>query len=296
MLGSACLLDKAHTAMYLNRIRGECDRPLGKPALYNRYQKRGALIFRRFFILFCVMGFIQSCPAHKNESAHRFNFCPHHREQAQHIRMIDNRRAIAAFQRRALYAVHGIVNSLLIGALGNRQPLKPYGKTGMVHHAKHNFQPFIFLAHQIAYRPAFFAILQHRCRRGFNAQLFFNRQAFYIITCTKAAIRIHQKFRHNKNRNPLHPFGRIGRACQNQMNDIFSHIMLTIGDIDFLAGNQIMIAIGYRPAFNGCQICSGLRLGQIHCPCPAPLDHWRQKQRFLGVIGRFLQGRNLALR
>ena len=65
------------------------------------------------------------------------------------------------------------------------------------------------------------------------------------------------------------------------MNNIFSHIMFTIGDIDFLTCDQIVIILFDGSRLNGCQICSSLRFGEIHRPGPAPLDHRRHKDLFL---------------
>ena len=79
------------------------------------------------------------------------------------------------------------------------------------------------------------------------------------------------------------------------MHDIFGHIMLAIGDIDFLTSDQIMIAIFHRLGFDAGQISAGLRLGQIHCAGPAAFDHWRDKQVLMFGRCRFLQGVNLSL-
>ena len=79
------------------------------------------------------------------------------------------------------------------------------------------------------------------------------------------------------------------------MHDIFGHIMLAIGDVDFLTSDQIMIAIFHRLGFDAGQISTGLWLGQIHCAGPAAFDHWRDKQFLMFGRCRFLQGVNLSL-
>ena len=197
--------------------------------------------------------------------------------------MMADRRFGLPFKRRALHPVLCIIYRLLIGALSHCQPLQPHLKTGMVHHAEHDIQTLIFSTDQIAYGAAILTILQNSCRRALNTQFLFDRQAMHIILPAKRPIFIHQIFRHNKDRNPLYALWCIWQPRQHKMDDILSHIMLTIGDIDFLASDQIMIPIFNRFGFDRRQICAGLRLCQIHCASPAPFDHWRQKQRFLGL-------------
>ena len=235
----------------------------------------------RFFVIRAVAGKIKGRPANKGKAAHGLHLSPHHRQQPQHIRMMGNRRTGGAVKRCALNPGLGIINRLLIAAFSHRQPLQTNREAGMVHHAEHNRQAFIFFADQIADRAARLAILHNSGRRGLDAQLFFDRQAAHIIARPEAAICIDKKLRHNKDRNTLHPFRRVRGARQNQMNDVFGHIMFTIGDVDFLACDEIMIVVFHRTCFDRRQICAGLWFSQIHGPGPAPLYHRRQKALFL---------------
>jgi hypothetical protein len=43
------------------------------------------------------------------------------------------------------------------------------------------------------------------------------------------------------------PFGRIGKAREQQMHDIFGHVVIAPGNEDLLARDALMIAFGYRP-------------------------------------------------
>ena len=230
--------------------------------------------------LFSVTGMtrlIHSCRANHHQGAHCFDFGFHRAKKPQNIGMMNNGIAFFTVKRHALNAVMSIGSGLLIGTFRNGKPLQANRKTGVIHHAKHDVDSLIFLTDKIANSTIGFTILHNCGWRSPYAKFFLNRQTAKIIWLGEITVIISKEFWHDKHRNTLDAFRRIGCACQHQMDDILGHIMFAIGDIDFLARNQIMIPIGNRAAFDASKVGAGLRFGQIHRSGPAAFNHWRDK-------------------
>src|SRR5271165_4632321 len=60
------------------------------------------------------------------------------------------------------------------------------------------------------------------------------------------------------------------------MHDILGHVVVAPGDEDLLAGNAVVVAVGYRPGTDCRQVGTGLRFGQIHRARPLAADELRQ--------------------
>ena len=296
MLGGAGFFDKAHAAMNLQRIRGDLLGAFGHPTLDHGNEQTNAGFKIGLFSVTGMTRLIHRCRANHHQGAHCFDFGFHRAKKPQNIGVMNDGIAFFTVKRHALNAVTSIGFGLLIGAFRNGKTLQADRKTGVIHHAKHDVDSLIFLTDKIANGTIGFTILHNRGWRSLDAKFFLNRQTAKIIRLGEIAIIISKEFRHDKHRNTLDAIRRIGCACQHQMNDILGHIMLAIGDIDFLARNQIMIPIGNRAAFDASKVGAGLRFGQIHRSGPAAFNHWRDKDILQFRACRFLQGIDLPLR
>ncbi|CAI8240235.1 MAG: Uncharacterised protein [SAR116 cluster bacterium] len=192
------------------------------------------------------MRHIKIVAPNQQQRPHRLELAAHGGEKAQHIGVMQDWLTFLAFERGALHAVTCIADRLLIGAFRKRQSLQPDIKTRRIHHQEHTVEATVLLTKQIANCPVFLPILQHRCRRGLDAQLFFDRQAAHIIRRAKAAIFIDQNFWYDEQRNPLHTRRRVRQTRKHQMDDVLAHVMFAISDIDLLAADTVMVAVGRR--------------------------------------------------
>ncbi|OIQ69785.1 hypothetical protein GALL_486120 [mine drainage metagenome] len=95
----------------------------------------------------------------------------------------------------------------------------------------------------------------------------------HIVACTQRSVRVDQKFGNHEQADAFDTLGCSGHTGQHQMDDVFSHVVLTPGDENFGAGN-LVAAIGLRlgaGAYGG-QIAAGLRFGQVHGSGPLAAD------------------------
>src|SRR3546814_12472629 len=75
----------------------------------------------------------------------------------------------------------------------------------------------------------------------------------------------------------LFPYTTLFRS-QYKMHDIFSHIVLTVSDEDFLTRKPVRtIVLPDRQGSDLRQVGAGLRFGQIHGSRPAALEHGGNK-------------------
>ena len=137
----------------------------------------------------------------------------------------------------------GETHGFLVSAVGNGNALHAHSKTGCVHHDEHVLQATVFFTHQVANGTAVVTKLQHRRRAGLDAQLVLDRHTPGVIACAQRAIVTHHEFGHQKQRDALDTLGRARHAGQHEMNDVFSHVVLTIGDVD-LGAKHLVSAVG----------------------------------------------------
>ena len=169
--------------------------------------------------------------------AHGVDARLHVEQHAAHVGMIDDRRARRLTDGAPLHARAGIVARLLIGALGNGDALDADIEPRVVHHREHIFEAAMGLADEIADRPAMVAEGHDRGRAAVNAELVLDRGADEIVAGAERAVRAGEKFRHDEQRNALHPGGASGRrastrwtmfsatSCSPQVMKIFVPVM-----------------------------------------------------------------------
>ena len=232
---------------------------------------------------------------HSGHGAAAFGVGAHGHEHTPHVRMMNDGAGLgqAAVNRAALHPVARILHRLLVSPLGDRDALHAHRITGRVHHDEHVFEAAVFLADQEAHRAGSGAVCNARrnavavlkyCRRtGLDAHLVLNAHAVHIVALAQRAVVIDQHLGHHKQADALDAFGRALHPGQHQMDDVLSHVVLTVGDVD-LSAEDFVSAIGHGlgAGAHRRQVGAGLRLGQVHGAAPLAGD---QLIQVLGLHG-----------
>ena len=113
-----------------------------------------------------------------------------------------------------------------------------------------------------------------------DAELVLDRQAVHVVACTEGAVGIDQKFWHEKQRRALDAVRRSRHARQHHMDDVAREIVLTVGDENFLPGDEVAaVARGYSPeCARRTDRNPPARFRQIHRSGPLAAHHFRQVQ------------------
>ena len=199
-----------------------------------------------------------------------------------------------ARQRAALQALFGVSDGVLVGDLGERQPLHADAEPRLVHHGEHGMQAAIGFAHQPAGRAV---VIHHAGRVAVNAHLLFERAAHDFVALAERAVGLRQNLRHDEERNALGALGRAFDARQHEMDDVLGEIMLARGDENLGAGDLVAaVALRRRLGAQQAEIGAAMRLGEIHRAGPCAGDHLGQIDFLL--LGRAVreQRRDRALR
>ena len=122
-----------------------------------------------------------------------------------------------------------------------------------------------------------------------NAHLFLNLANRHRVARAKAAISVHQKLRHDEQRDALGALAPARRFGQHQMDDILGHIVIASRDENLGAGDLVAaIRLRLRLGPHQAQIGAAMRFGQVHRAGPVATDH-------LGQIHRLLLGRTVRV-
>ena len=93
----------------------------------------------------------------------------------------------------------------------------------------------------------------------------FDRYDLDIIGVADAAVCMDLIFWHQKQGNAFRPGGPIGRAGEDQMDDILRHVMVAKADINLRAFNVVSAITAWgRGRLQRADVGPGLRLGQVH--------------------------------
>ncbi|OIQ73832.1 hypothetical protein GALL_445250 [mine drainage metagenome] len=198
-----------------------------------------------------------------------------------HDQRISGARGVFCPRHRApLQAVFGIGHGILIGRLGLGIALQANPDARLVHHGEHRAHTLVQLAQQIAGRAV---IVHHTGGIAVDAHLFFNLADRGAVARPERAIGIHQKLRHDEQRDALGAFAAARCLGQHKVDDIFRKVMLACRDEDLLPGD-LVAAIGLRFSLGAhqAQIGAAMRLCQVHGAGPVAGHH-------LGQVGRLLR-------
>ena len=179
-----------------------------------------------------------------------------------------------AFERAALPALLGVGRGVLIGDLGNAEALDGDAEPGAVHHHEHRRKAPVLFADQ----PALRAVeIEHGGRVAVNAHLVLDRAAHDAVALADAAIGARQKFRHEEERDALHPCRRALDSRQHQVDDVIGKVVLAGGDENLLAGDGVgAVGLRDRAGLDEAEIGAAMGLGQAHRACPLAGGHLRQ--------------------
>ena len=105
----------------------------------------------------------------------------------------------------------------------------------------------------------------------------FNADHLHVIRCS-----IYSNFRNNKKADTFSSFRGICGACQQKMDDVFRHIMVTVCDKLFCTFYQVVSSFLFCCTGGSIADCtSGLRFCQTHRSGPLAAEHFFAKGVFL---------------
>ena len=223
---------------------------------------------------------------HVGQRAHRLDvgFLPH--QHAAHVGMLDDRLGFArtGLEVATLDALLGVFERVLVGAIGDRVTLHADREARGVHHDEHVFQAAIRLADEIADRALAGLTDAHRAGRiAVDAQFVLDARADHVVALAQRSIGVDDDLRHDEERDALGAFGRARQPRENEVNDVFGHVVLAERNENFLSGDQVVVAFGNGFGAALREIRSGLRFGQTHRAGPfARHEVW--KKRFLLLV------------
>ena len=185
----------------------------------------------------------------------------------------------APAQRAALQALLGVGGGVLVGDLGDREPLQADREPRFVHHREHGVQATIFLGDQ----PAGCAIVVHHAGGvAVDAHLLFERAADHGVARAWRAVGLGDQLGHDEQRDAAGAFRRAFDARQHQMHDVLRQIVLAGGNENLGAGDLVAaISLLHRLGADHAEVGAAMRLGQIHGAGPFAGHHLRQIRRLL---------------
>ena len=187
-----------------------------------------------------------------------------------------------AAERAAGEPVLGVGGGVLIGDLGQRQPLHADAEARFVHHHEHRVQAAVRLPDQPAGRAV---IVHHAGGIAVDPHLLFDRAAGDRVARADRAVLGRHEFGDDEEGNSLDAFRRALDAGQHQVDDILGEIVLAGGDEDLRAGDLVAaVGLRHRAAAGQSEIGTALRLGEVHRAGPLAADE-------LGKVERLLLGR-----
>ena len=214
---------------------------------------------------------------------HPFGQRLHAQDHAAHIGVFENGHGflIPRACARGLDALGSVIGRLLRRALADLDALIADIDARIVHHREHRREPAIFGTHQLAHAFAIVAIAHDAGGRGVDAELVLDADAAQIIAAAERSIWFHVELRHDEQRYAAAAFGRVGRSCQDEVDDILRQLVLAPGNVNLLALDRpfpgvlaVLDRMGGGP--QSADIGARLRLGQVHGAGPCPADQLRK--------------------
>ena len=115
----------------------------------------------------------------------------------------------------------------------------------------------------------------------------FDGNALEVIAFAQATVVVDQEFRHQEQRNTLHPVGGVGQTGQDHVDDVVGQVMLAVGNEYFLAADAVVIAVAFGLRLDPREIRTGLRFSQVHGAVPLPGNQFFKIRRleFVRAMG-----------
>ena len=290
-LGHAPFFDIAVTAIDLLRLDRHVIALIGQKALDDRGQQRDEAVCVFVALAMCRVDHL--C-APQNKRARAFCKALLIHQGPTDIRVYDQRigRAVGVLDAcdvAPLQTVFRIFQRVLIRDFGLCEALHANAQTGFVHHGEHGAHTLVRLAQQIACR---FVVIHDAGGIAVDAHLFFDLADRDAVAGAQIAVVIDHDFGYDKERHALDAVWPTRDLCQNQMDDVFGHVVIARRDKDLLAGNLVRsVILRHRLGPHQTQIGSAMRFGQVHRAGPVTADHLRQPLVLLGVRSMRKDGR-----
>ncbi len=279
MLRRAGLLDEAHAAMDLHARGRDLDPEICRPRLDHGDEQVDAALLRGARLGIGVMARpVDGAGGVVGERAHRLGLRAHRQQHTPDVGVVDDGIGVTGGRgdRPALDALPGEVACLLIGALGDGDALEPDIEARIVHHREHALHAAVLLADEEADGAAIVAIGEHTGRARMDTELVLEADAAHVVALAELAIGIDQELWHEEERDAARARRRIGQAGQHEMDDVRGHVVLAIGDEDFLPGDAVAVAVAHGARAQCADIRARLRLGQVHRAGPFAGDELGQ--------------------
>ena len=150
-----------------------------------------------------------------------------------------------ALQRAALAPLLRVSRGVLIGDLGDREPLDGDAEPRAVHHDEHRGQAAMLLADQPALG---LVVVEHGGGVAVDAHLVLDRAADDAVALAGRAVGVRQELRHDEQRDALDAGRRALDPGEDEMDDVVGEIMLAGRDEDLLACDRVgAVAAAGRP-------------------------------------------------
>ena len=182
----------------------------------------------------------------------------------------------------ALAALAGEGQGLLVGPLGDGQPLQAHAEAGQVHHLEHVAHAVVLVADQMPDRAAVVAVGHHAGGAGVDAELVLDGDAAHVVAGPGLARGVGQVLGHDEAAQPLGAGRSPGDAGQHHVDDVGGQVVLAVGDEDLGAGQPVgPVGLGLGPSGDRAQVGPGLGLGEVHGAGPLPRHQPRQVEGLL---------------
>ena len=109
-------------------------------------------------------------------------------------------------------------------------------QTRLIHHGEHGAHAFVLIAQQI---PCRVVIVHDASRVAVDAHFIFDATNGCPVALAQRTIVIDHNLWNDEQRHTFDAFRTIGDFCQDQVNDVVRHVVLTGRDKDLLACNLI---------------------------------------------------------
>ena len=256
-MGGTGLLDIAHAAEDLDAKAGDLDADIGGPAFGDGGEQIGEALPG----LVAGVRPVNGGGIQIHQRAAGFGEGAHRHDSAAHVGMFDDaHRSGPGAELSGLHTGAGIIQRVLHGAFGNGDALQAHLHAGVVHHGEHGAHAAAFTADHPA--DALIMIAKaHRAGGGsVDAELVFKANAFQVV-----AGAIGQELGHQEQADALGARRAVGRAGEDEVDDILRRVMLAPGDEDLGALDApAAIRVGFRAGFQRADVAAGGWLGEVH--------------------------------
>jgi hypothetical protein len=190
--------------------------------------------------------------------------------------------AFAALSRPTGPALHAVArerDGALVRALGDAHAFEPDRVACQVHHDEHVLEAAVLLADEVARGTALVAVREHARGARVDAELVLERDDVHVVARPERAVLVDEELGHDEERDALHAFRRVRRACEHEVDDVLGVVVLAERDEDLLSEQPVgAVALRHGARAHRREVGARLRLRQVHRARPRARDHLRQER------------------